>query len=202
MNDKNFDPQYEPLLQELLNFVAEFENESQRAVVILGAAKLDTLLEALLIRVLVPSPSGRDELFDTDRPLSTFSAKIELAYRLGLISGALSRAMHLIRKIRNDFAHSASGASLDSGQHKDRVSSLVAPVIKFQEFEEIKTAVNKPATAGLFYTMLALVIGRLQTACHHATEINVKPIDLVPKVWGIKGETKKSETETKKDDKI
>lgn len=54
-------------------------------------------------------------------PLSIFSAKIHLCYRMGLIDSAIARTLHLIIKIRNNFAHEVTGCKLDSGSHRDRV---------------------------------------------------------------------------------
>lgn len=116
-------------------FLREFMGESDRAAVVLGAAKLDLLLRQIIEKVLLASPGKSDDLFDGDSPLSTFSAKINLAYRLGLIDAALTRSLHLIRKIRNDFAHEPSGVSLEEGSHRDRVRELVAPLLQYEEFK-------------------------------------------------------------------
>ena len=51
-----------------------------------------------------------------------------MAYRLGLISPGFARALHLVRRIRNDFAHEPYGSSLASGSHADRVRELVLPL--------------------------------------------------------------------------
>ena len=69
-------------------------------------------------------PGGSDNLFDPDRPLGTFSAKIALAYRLNLIDRDFEHALQMVRKIRNDFAHSVSKASLSESRHKSRVEEL------------------------------------------------------------------------------
>lgn len=71
--DQPRQPEYhwEDLLQ------VEFEKESDRACVILGAALLDSALETVLRAHLVPSPGTSDSLFDTpNAPLSSFSARI------------------------------------------------------------------------------------------------------------------------------
>ena len=65
-------------------FAKEFREESDRAAVILGAEKLDLYLYQILIKVLFPNASSQDDLFNGDGPLSAFSAKIHLCYRLRL----------------------------------------------------------------------------------------------------------------------
>ncbi len=110
------------------HFMEQFQEETDRAAVILGAAKLDSLLYDLLVRVLRPSTSGADDLLDGEAPLSTFSAKIRICYRLNVVDDEFARALHLVRRIRNDFAHETSAKSLNEGGHRDRVKALVAPL--------------------------------------------------------------------------
>lgn len=116
-----------PYLNAFKEFVEEFRRESDRAAVILGAARLDAILYQIIQKRLVPSTTGTDELLDGDAPLGTFSSRINLTYRLGIIDAHFARALHLVRKIRNAFAHELSSSSLDSGSHRDRVRELVAP---------------------------------------------------------------------------
>lgn len=107
-------------------FDAEVGKESQRASAILAAAMLEQALEALLRGRLVPIPTQTDPLFDAAyAPLSSFSSKIDLCFRLGLISGPLTRDLHLIRKIRNDFAHNVTGCTFDDSAVRSRVLELV-----------------------------------------------------------------------------
>ena len=104
-------------------FVEEFRDESDRAAVVLGAAKLDLVLYQILQAYLLPTTTGKDELLDGDSPLGTFSSKINISYRLGLLASSFARALHLVRKIRNAFAHDVSGCSLTTGAHSDRVGN-------------------------------------------------------------------------------
>lgn len=115
--------------EEIDRLIAEFRDETDRAAVVLGAAKLDLQLYQIIEQALLPAPTGHDELLDGDAPLSTFSSRINLVARLGIIAADLARALHLIRKIRNAFAHELSGVSLSSGAHSDRVRQLIAPMV-------------------------------------------------------------------------
>lgn len=114
----------------------EFNAESDRAAVILGASKLDQLLRELLVKKFLPNPTSQDDLFDSDKPIASFSSRINVAYRLGLIDKQFANSLHLIRRIRNEFAHEAVGASLGEGAHRDRVKTLVAAFSKNKYFEE------------------------------------------------------------------
>jgi len=103
----------------------EFAKESDRAAVILAASIADELLRALIAARLVPVSSSSDDLFDgANAPLGTFSARIEVAYRLGLVSVKFARDLHLIRKIRNDFAHNIQGCSFEDAKVKSRIVEL------------------------------------------------------------------------------
>lgn len=103
----------------------EFSSETDRAAVIVAASMLDELLRTLLIAKLVPVSSSNDELFDgANAPLGTFSSRIESAYRVGLISVKLARDLHLVRRIRNDFAHNIHGCSFEDTRVRSRVTEL------------------------------------------------------------------------------
>ena len=162
------------ILLEFGEFYVEFKSESDRAAVILGTAKLDLLLYQLLAKFMVPNVGSEDELFDGDAPLSTFHAKIQMAYRLGLIDRNFVRALHLIRKIRNSFAHEAIGCDLSSGAHRNRVKELRLVFKNGKKFEEAKEIYFKdqPERSGDFRTALALVEIRLEATIKH-----VLPLD-------------------------
>jgi len=91
--------------------------ERGRGAVLVGVARVDASLERVLQAVLQPSPGGRDALFQPDRPLGSFGAKISLAHRLGLIDQPVERALHTLRRVRNTFAHSSESAALSDPAH-------------------------------------------------------------------------------------
>jgi DNA-binding MltR family transcriptional regulator len=106
-------------------FSAEIRNETDRASIILAAAMLEQALETLLRPSLVSIASQNDPLFDgAYAPISTFSAKIDLAYRMGLIPANFTRGLHLIRKVRNDFAHNVTGCTFDDASVRSRILEL------------------------------------------------------------------------------
>ena len=96
------------------HFDKSIQEESTRAKVVLSACYLDELLNQLLQLLLKPLNSKNDPLFDGPQaPLSSFSAKIDLAARVGVISEDTKRSLHLVRKIRNRFAHSLNACDFD-----------------------------------------------------------------------------------------
>jgi hypothetical protein len=106
-------------------FVSALLNESERAAVVLGTARVDASLESCLKAVLRRHPGGSDDLFEPERPCGTFGAKIALAYRLGLIDSDFEHALQMLRRIRNDFAHAVTRVSLSDGASRGRLLELV-----------------------------------------------------------------------------
>jgi hypothetical protein len=97
--------------QELFDeFVQDLLDErSGRPAIIVGSSKIDLLLFEILDAYLLPKTAKAkdpDELLEADRPLSTFSSRIKICYRLGLIDESLYKAMEKLRSIRNQSAHS------------------------------------------------------------------------------------------------
>ena len=109
---------------EVSAFVMGLARESERAAVVLGAARLDVGLENVLMRSMRHCPGGSDNLFDSERPLASFSAKISIAHRLGLIDDEIERSLQLIRRIRNSFAHSIETETLSESAHKNRLAEV------------------------------------------------------------------------------
>ena len=144
-------------------FVNQFKEENDRAAVILGASKIDYLLYQIINHFLIANCSKNDELLDGDSPLSTFSSRINMVFRLGIIDGQFSKALHLIRKIRNDFAHELNSSKLDTIPHRDRIRELKAMFIESDLFNEIKQSyfIEKPNVISDFFTVITLIVARL-----------------------------------------
>lgn len=104
----------------------EFEKETDRGAVIVATSLFDSVLHNLLKAFLLPESNSKDELFEgPNAPLSSFNSKITLAFRLGLISQKFARDIHLIRKIRNEFAHNIHGCDFSHSSVKSRVLELM-----------------------------------------------------------------------------
>jgi hypothetical protein len=69
----------------MMAFYGKLGNESDRAAVILVAARLDEMLRVAITHRLIPCPTSQDDLMRSDGPLGMFSSRIDAAYRLGLI---------------------------------------------------------------------------------------------------------------------
>src|SRR6266496_3387893 len=99
----------EPKALDFDEFADELLREKQaRALVILASAKIDTQLRSMIETFLLPKRAklkDSDELLDADNPLATFSARIKMCYRLGLLNEELADALNRLRDIRNQAAH-------------------------------------------------------------------------------------------------
>jgi DNA-binding MltR family transcriptional regulator len=103
----------------------EFAKESDRAAAILVCSLFDNALVTLLRNCLVACPTKDDDLIDSpNAPISTFSSRIDLAFRLGLISSKFCRDLHLFRKIRNEFAHNIQGCNFSNSSVHSRIIEL------------------------------------------------------------------------------
>jgi DNA-binding MltR family transcriptional regulator len=89
----------------IADFLEELNKESDRGAVLISAAFLDDLLRRTLRAFLIENTSAKELVDEYPGPLSTFSARIHAAHALGLISDDERHDCHLIRKVRNEFAH-------------------------------------------------------------------------------------------------
>jgi DNA-binding MltR family transcriptional regulator len=105
-------------------FLAEFQNESDRAAAVLGRAYLDNRLGVLLREKFVGAPKFVEDLFHGQGGLSSFSAKISITYAIGLISKQAADDLHIVREIGNRFAHKLHGLSFETPGIADRVDNF------------------------------------------------------------------------------
>jgi DNA-binding MltR family transcriptional regulator len=105
----------------------ELHKESDRAAIVLGAAWLDEGLAALLRAVLLPAMEKKeesDELLGLNGPLGDFASRIKLCHRLGLINDDFRKAIDIIRKMRNKFAHSVETPDLSASPFREWIKEL------------------------------------------------------------------------------
>lgn len=116
--------QFNKHLKAFIDFRNELSDESDRGCALFGSSYLEAALQNLIIDFLVGDQAVIDSLFSGTAPLATFSAKIDMAYSLGLITSLERRDFHLVRKIRNDFAHSAEALSFSTTSIHQRCAEL------------------------------------------------------------------------------
>lgn len=171
----------------------EFAKESDRAAVILSASLFDIALESLLRAFLVPIPTELDNLFEgVNAPLGTFASRIDLNFRLGLISSRFSRDLHLIRKIRNLFAHNIQGCNFENASVKSRVQELLKSCGFMDRHPHVrKNPIFPEGTRGDF-----LMVASWMLFCLYEKIRDVKSLDTSSLEWGYTAVFSPSEKKT------
>jgi hypothetical protein len=128
------------------------EEQQPRAAVILAASKIDNLLRQTLASYLHPKTAKAkdpDELLDGDNPLSTFSSRIKMCSRLGIIDPDLGREFDRLRQIRNQAAHWVS-FSVRESPIREQFQNLRAGVIGRKSYElSVSKFLQEPPVADL-----------------------------------------------------
>lgn len=161
--------------------ISEFKKETDRAAVILVAAILDEKLTTLLKSRLIAIPSANDDLFEGgNAPISTFSSKIDVSFRLGLISSRFCRDLHLVRKIRNSFAHDIYGCSFENGGVKARVMELGKTCTTLPYYEvlvEEDNAKIEHGSRGVFLFVVSLMVMTLDSLLDSI--VSIEPVEAI-----------------------
>src|SRR5438876_8972547 len=108
-DDPNLEEEVDRLItgrmREVFEFRQSLSDESDRGCALMAAAYLDAELDRLLRKYCVNNPNVQNDIFGSSRPLGTFSSRIDMCYLLGLLGPNAHRDLHLIRRVRNEFAH-------------------------------------------------------------------------------------------------
>lgn len=95
-------------ISEVITFRKSITNESDRGAGLMAAAFIDDRLAELISSKLINDDALIKSLLDFNGPFGNFSARIEVSFGFGLIPNNVRRDLNLLRKIRNDFAHTAN----------------------------------------------------------------------------------------------
>ena len=122
--------------------------ERGRGAVLVGVARVDAALERLLRAGLLPTAGRNDSLFQAERPLGSFGARISLAHRMGLIETPVERTLHTLRRVRNAFAHSSDSASLTDPAHASRLAQAYQDGRANPLWAPLESVLSKAGAAG------------------------------------------------------
>jgi hypothetical protein len=107
------------------------------AIAIIGAGLIEKALEAIILgRFVNLSPDERNSIFNHENngPLGDLSAKIKVAYALGLFGQKTREDLEHIRVIRNSFAHSLNLLRFETEEVAELCQLLHIPsTIKFAD---------------------------------------------------------------------
>jgi hypothetical protein len=138
-------------------FLAEVKSQSDRGTAIIAGSVMEELTELVILKRLIElSGERKDALFDKmGAPLSSFSAKIEMAYALGIIVNEFRLALHLIREIRNKFAHRIEALTFDHPEVAHLLDTRAS-----EHFKESKTS-RREKFLGTFSAAAVVLYGTL-----------------------------------------
>lgn len=85
--------------------ILELEHQSDRGAAIVGVAWVEEELQAAIESFLEQDKKAWDRLFGRSGPLGTLSSKIDLACLLGMSTKVITSDLHILRELRNVFAH-------------------------------------------------------------------------------------------------
>ena len=121
------------------DFMMTFVVQPDHVAVILATARMDDLLADLIRFRLLPCATSKDDFLDGGNGVNSFSNRIDLAFRIGVIEPQLASVLHLFRKIRNNFAQSYTEQSLTKSPHSDRLAELELRARQHPRFDIMKS---------------------------------------------------------------
>jgi DNA-binding MltR family transcriptional regulator len=125
--------------------VDKINEADDRSAAILAEALLEDRLTKAILARLREDKVVVGEMFKGYGPLASFKAKIDLAFLMGLIEPPFHSYLHIIREIRNRFAHHLEAYDFDVPMIKDRCSRLIYPETIQRFLAYYKTKVAKDA---------------------------------------------------------
>jgi hypothetical protein len=108
-------------------FIAAFEdidNSNDRAAAILAASTLEDHLAIALKKCFHEDEKILNDIFRSSGPLGSFSAKIDIAFLIGLCSKETCKELRTIKDIRNEFAHKGLTRDFNSQRVRDLANNL------------------------------------------------------------------------------
>ena len=136
--------------------IESFNAESDRGAAVLAGSYAENSLGMFLESFIVdPAPSER--LFGSNGSLSTFSQRIDFAQAFGHLSKQMCAELHLIRKIRNHFAHHPKASSFSESPVREWATSFTAArEVKFASGDSFK--LDDPRIAYLMTIGMLMVL--------------------------------------------
>jgi hypothetical protein len=145
--------------QELLHlFLNQLAKESDRGCALVAAGYLEDQLKKVLQARMVKHTGPAEEIFEGHEALSTFSARIKLAYLLGIVSHEVFLDLNRIREIRNAFGHNLE---IDSFLH----TSVAQACTLFENVQEEWLTDDEHTPARKKFTRCAMAIDSILASC-------------------------------------
>jgi hypothetical protein len=92
------------------------DRHDDRSAAILAASFLEDRLTRGIKARLIPDAKAQKKFLEYPGPISTFAAKIDLAYLMGILDPGTTQRLHVIREVRNIFAHELGEITFNGSQ--------------------------------------------------------------------------------------
>ncbi len=126
------------MIADLLKKIGEQGERTHAAFVLSSTSVLEAALQSAIQTKFRPLDKTMTErLFEGYGPISSFAAKIDLAYALDITTTEVHTDLNKIRRIRNEFAHSPDMLTLGSQRVKQLLNLLRKPETKKTDMLEI-----------------------------------------------------------------
>ena len=100
-----------------------FGQETDRGAAVLAGSYAENLL-GLYLKLFMTDHSLNEKIFGAHGSLSSFSQRIDFAQAFGYLSKQQCADLHIVRKIRNHFAHHPKSASFTESPIREWASAL------------------------------------------------------------------------------
>jgi len=111
-------------IYEIITFRTALTEETDRGCALMAASFLEHRTGELLKSFFVADENLHQSLLNGNGPLSSFSSRIDVAYSVGVIPKMMRNDLHLLRKIRNEFAHTPEEINFQTPSIADRCRIL------------------------------------------------------------------------------
>ena len=156
----------ETLKKENEHFFEANRSESDRGLALVTAEFFDSTLERLLLSRFAAGLKQRPRmikpLFEGFGPLSTFSAKISVSFAIELLQNWMAADLDLVRRIRNEFAHSLESKTFSDPTISKIVSQLEGIAIMSRHPPDKRNILDEPTR--LQFVLVCTRIGALLQA--------------------------------------
>ena len=153
-----------PNLEYFWPFLDELSKETARGKVLMCAGFLEEQLRVVLLSFLLEVKAATELLNGQNAPLGSFGARIDACCSMGLISNNEHNDLHIVRRIRNEFAHGTT-VSFHDEAIKAKCARLV---LKAHDYGRVDGRVEiKVGATGQFETSATALILNLINRPHY-----------------------------------
>jgi len=159
--------------QSFYDFFQSVRTESDRAMAIIIFSFIEERLGGLLREAMSPDiVGGPATLFEGFGPLSTASARIELAAALYWLSPETYHNLRLLRKIRNGFAHGPFVGNFEEAKIRDLLNAMDPLEDRvFEAFSIDKVNLDRAGTS----QRIAFLLRSILTCSRMMAEVSTAP---------------------------